>query len=449
MKCENCGNQLGANAIVCRVCNHNNTRRAVSQWRARRTGESEDPQSRPIMPRPTEPRITARKEIDANLLRFPASSRPAPGLRASQVMVENAEPASSPASSPAWREQVKEKVRIARERRQVDAPVLEVEAPAAPPLEKNPIVESALKRIHRTPQMLAIPVRGSGPTAQVVLWEAPGTSEAEELDEPSSSPESLPPIAPRAEERFRSEARPQAPPQPAPPAESPAKSVTSPVTDHAANTGTRTLLPKISPFAPTPKPEAKPQSKPDTVTLSPRSKQSQNFQNPQSPQHQSSAKPTTTEIIEMGYTANRTRTYVAKPVTLWVRTLAAGCDFEVVATAYLPLFGAFATLNTTYGVESLFVMGVLLAACVFSYQLVTLLIAGRTFGMAMLRLQLVNTDDDQLPVTRRQRMLRAWAATIAFCCPPLNLLITKLNYLERSLPDLISGTTIAASVARR
>lgn len=437
MKCENCGNELGASAIICRVCNHNNTRRAVSQWRARRTGELEDPQSRPITPRVTEPRITPRKEIDANLLRFPASSRPAPGLKTAQVMVGNAESASPPA----WREQVKEKVRMARERRQVDAPAmpaLEDETQAAQ-LEQNPIVESALKRIRRAPhahQMLAIPVRGSGSTAQVVLWQDPGVPNAEEEpDEPASPPESLPPIAPRAEERLRSEVHPQ--PQPA-------KSPANPVAP--ANAEAKILLPKISPFAPTPKPEPKPQSKPDTVTLSPRLKQSHI---PQSPQSQSSAKSTTTEIIEMTYPGNRTRTTTAKPETLWVRTLAGGCDFEVIATAYLPLFGSFATLNTTYGIESLFVMGVLLSACVFSYQLVTLLVAGRTFGMAMLRLQLVNTDDDQLPVTRRQRMLRAWAATIAFCCPPLNLLITKLNYLERSLPDLVSGTSIAASVARR
>ncbi len=429
MKCENCANELAANAIICRLCNHNNARRAVSQWRARRTGELEEPPSRQITPRATEPRIKPRREIDANLLRFPASSPTAAAFKTSSVTLESLEPA------PAWREQVKEKVRMARERRLQDAPAMEREAEEAP-LEQNPIVESALKRIRRAPQMLAIPVRGSGPTAQVVLWQDPA---AEEEADMGALPQTSSPIAPRAEDRFRSEVRPQPRPRPAEPPRTPAK-ITTPVADRPANAGTRTLLPKINPFAPARKPEPKPQSKPDTVTLSPRTK---------TPPHRAGAKSTETEIIEMSYAANRPRMPAAKPATLWLRTLAGGCDFEVIATAYLPLFGAFATLNTTYGVESLFVMAVLVWACVFSYQLVTLLIAGRTFGMAMLRLQLVNTDDDQLPVTRRQKMLRAWAATIAFCCPPLNLLITKLNYPERSLPDLVSGTTIAGFVARR
>jgi hypothetical protein len=132
----------------------------------------------------------------------------------------------------------------------------------------------------------------------------------------------------------------------------------------------------------------------------------------------------------------------AKPATLWLRTLAGACDFEIIATAFLPLFGAYATLNTKVSIESFFVMAVLMGACVFIYQLVTLLIAGRTFGMALLGLNLVNTDDDEQPVTRRQKMLRAWAATFASLLLPLNWFITRLNRAHRSLPDLVSGTTI-------
>jgi hypothetical protein len=426
MKCENCGNELSANAIICRACNHNNARSAVSQWRARRTGELEPPPSRQITPRTSEPRIVPRKdtkEIDDNLLRFPASSRPAPGFKTAPAQSAEA------AAMPAWREQVKEKVRLARERRHAeeepDVPVSE------PPLEKNPIVESALKRIRRTPQVLAVPVRGPGPTAQVALWQADETDE-DTFDTPSQP---QPPIAPRAEERLRTRPAPLAHPPAAPVAERPAPD--------APPAQPKVILPKINPFAPTPKPDAPPAAKPATVTLTPRTRpagSSGSLGGNSGPRGS-----TPTEIIEMTHAVNRMAPPQAKPATLWLRTLAGACDFEVIATAYLPLFGAFATLDTTYGVESLFVMAVLLAACAFAYQVVTLLIAGRSFGMAMLRLRLVNTDDDQLPVTRRQKMLRAWAATIAFFCPPLNLLITRLNYPQRSLPDLISGTTIVSS----
>lgn len=152
-----------------------------------------------------------------------------------------------------------------------------------------------------------------------------------------------------------------------------------------------------------------------------------------------------TEIIEMPQVVSQWAVPEARPATVWLRTMAGACDFELIASAYLPLFGAYATLNTSLGTEAFFVMLVLLTTLVFIYQLATLLVADRTTGMAMLDLRLVNTDDDEMPVTRRQKMLRAWAATIAFLCPPLNLLITRLNHPNRSLPDLISGTTIVGN----
>jgi hypothetical protein len=43
-------------------------------------------------------------------------------------------------------------------------------------------------------------------------------------------------------------------------------------------------------------------------------------------------------------------------------------------------------------------------------------------------------------VTRRQRLLRAWASTIALLLPPLNLLVRATTAQHLSLPDLISKT---------
>ena len=77
---------------------------------------------------------------------------------------------------------------------------------------------------------------------------------------------------------------------------------------------------------------------------------------------------------------------------------------------YLPIFGAYATLDTSLGRESFFVMLVLLSTATFFYQTLMLMLAGRTTGMALLNLELLNTDDDSLPVTRRQKMLRAIVA---------------------------------------
>jgi uncharacterized RDD family membrane protein YckC len=128
--------------------------------------------------------------------------------------------------------------------------------------------------------------------------------------------------------------------------------------------------------------------------------------------------------------------------------MAGACDFEIVMIAYLPIFGSYAVLNNSFRTvsspvnESTFIMLALLSAIACIYQMITLLFAGRTFGMAMLNLTLLNTDDESLPVTRWQKLLRALASTIVFVCVPLYL-VAWLNPSRRSLPDLISGTTVA------
>src|SRR5262249_51550566 len=266
----------------------------------------------------------------------------------------------------------------------------------------------------------------------------------EEKAKPSSYPQSLPPIAPRVEERFITP--PKAQPVP--------KRTTKPLADRPTSPPTRTLTPRSNPFMPSPKPEAKPRASGDSVTSAPLTWSSpepnRTEPNRTEPNREDAGKSSSstenpqveTEIIEMMYAVNQLPIPEAKPASLWLRILAGACDFEIIATAYLPLFGAYATLNTALGGGSIFLMGILMGVVVFIYQLAMLSIAGRTFGMAMLNLNLVNTDDDQMPVTRRQKMLRAWAATFAFLLPPINLMIMRLNRSNRSLPDLISGTTI-------
>src|SRR5262245_3085591 len=76
----------------------------------------------------------------------------------------------------------------------------------------------------------------------------------------------------------------------------------------------------------------------------------------------------------------------AEPALLYARLLAGVCDFEIVLTAFLLIFGSYATLNnaTSFGDDSRFLMALLLSAVVFIYQVVMLAFAGRTFGMALL-----------------------------------------------------------------
>ena len=124
--------------------------------------------------------------------------------------------------------------------------------------------------------------------------------------------------------------------------------------------------------------------------------------------------------------------------------LAGVCDFEIVLVAFLLLFGAYATSNNadSFAYGSRFLMGLTLSAVVFTYQIVMLALAGRTFGMALLKLNLVNAGDESLPVTFWQKLLRASVATIVFICFPLYL-IAWFSGSRRTLPDLVSGTTVA------
>jgi uncharacterized RDD family membrane protein YckC len=149
----------------------------------------------------------------------------------------------------------------------------------------------------------------------------------------------------------------------------------------------------------------------------------------------------TTQVIEMPPAVSELTDDPALPATLWLRTLAAACDYEIVALAYLPIFGAYAMFNTSLGGDAFFILLFLLSAIVILYQIISLLFADRTFGMALLNIRLVNRLDKKTPITRWQKLLRAWGATIAFFFPPLNILVMHSNNLNLSLPDLISGTS--------
>jgi uncharacterized RDD family membrane protein YckC len=154
-----------------------------------------------------------------------------------------------------------------------------------------------------------------------------------------------------------------------------------------------------------------------------------------------------TLVIEIAQATEPLLPPEAEPAPLWARAMAGACDFEIIMAAYLPIFGSYAKLTESFRAgssffnESSLIMLLLLSAIAFIYQMVMLGFAGRTFGMAMLNLTLLNTADESLPVTHWQRILRALTSTIVFICVPLHI-FTRLTRSRRSLPDLISGTTV-------
>lgn len=147
-----------------------------------------------------------------------------------------------------------------------------------------------------------------------------------------------------------------------------------------------------------------------------------------------------TLVIEVPRVLESASSRRGEKASFWVRTLAAGCDLEIVALAFLPVFASYAGLNTSLETETLLVLLLLFSLLTFFYYGITLSLAGRTYGMAILNLRLVSTSDESGEVSRRQRLLRAWSATIAFLLPPINLLASLSNGRGLSFPDLVSGT---------
>lgn len=488
MNCENCGHALAGGAIICRECKHNNALRRVGETRARRvTTEIPDAPARRVAPFAAPPRAENRTS--------PAKVQPIrPLAQTAPTLV--AEDELELRQYPPWRAQLKEKVRQARERRQPDEPE---RAPSLDEtqLDANPLVESALKRLQRSdylptgqplprivrrgaqaaaladdefeaspapepkpapkPELKPAP-RAQSPTSPLLprrtdpfnyqppaspAAERPAINRAESRDTKTSAlrpaTPSVTPMTARAESKLESKSAPRAETKTAPQLELKR-------TEQLAPGAARITLPTADkrphaapPNSPAPSvPAAEPIADADATLATPPRQPIATQIIGLTPATQSAPEPELPPFV-------LAPTREAQTATVWVRTLAGACDFEVVCASYLPLFASYATLDTSLGSESLAIMLLLLATITFCYQLLTLNIAGRTFGMAMLNLHLLNREDATQPPTRRQRFVRALGATVAFLCPPLNLLFMHLNRERRSLPDLCSQTTIIES----
>jgi uncharacterized RDD family membrane protein YckC len=379
MKCERCGNELIGAAIVCRACNHNNALHRRLAWRRIEPRHSQSTPPRASGPPAESPTIIPRKDADVNLLHFPSAlNRRAEAAPARQTVAES-DPKT--VDNPPWRAELKERVRRIKEKRATSKITAPNSSPAQSPRaqvgeakpNRNPIVESALKRI-----------RWASHEARRLGDEATGRLG----DFSQSRPVAQSPSRPVA----------QSPSRPVPPSLRPSASP-----------------PQIStsePSASGPLPGA-------------------------ADKHVETRAPEITQSLE-------TPRLEAEPALLYARLLAGVCDFEIVFTAFLLIFGSYATLNNgaSFGDESRLWMALLLSAVVFIYQVVMLAFAGRTFGMALLKLNVVNSGGASLPVKPWRKMLRASAATIVFIFFPLYL-TAWLNASRRTLPDLLSGTTVA------
>jgi uncharacterized RDD family membrane protein YckC len=409
MKCEKCGIELNGATIVCRACKHNNAMHRVSAWRAKRSVALQD-ESSGVNTSPTSSSRQSYPSVEAetNLLQFPVLPE-----SKQQQGTDSGVASETDSVVPPWRAKLKERVREAREKRLSEQTSDDKDKLAGHP---NPIVAAALNRIQRpAPAATTRPVR-SGALA---------TALAKEI-EPDRAIKSSPAPKPAAK-----------------------VATTKPETETQTETKTQRTPRNVTEFKVRQESKYKTNQKnitslarERTATTQPRSSERDYRKAYARPTIIRTRKHIKTQIIEIpDFLSDDDADQTPNSPSLWVRTLAGACDFELIATAYLPIFAAYVSLNDSLGSEDSIILFILLAAITFLYQAVSLFIADRTCGMAVLRMRLVKTDDEEQPVSRGQKFIRALAATIAFLCPPLNLLVMRLNSRRLTLPDLISRTS--------
>jgi uncharacterized RDD family membrane protein YckC len=389
-------------AIICRTCNHNNALHKKQAWRRPEPRHNQSTQSRASGPMTELPTISPRKDNDVNLLHFPSAlnKRTAHGqaqaarqtTAARLDMDESQSQSSQTGAYPPWRDELKERVRRIKEKRATSEIAAPNSSPAQPSraqagetkLGRNPIVEAALNRLRWASR------------------EKEGRRDRETEGRRDGGTE---------DGRSRMEDR----------------DPRSSILDPRSSVLRLSVLPSRS------------SSKTSTVTST--GKGPAGAPDKQADKQSDKQVKARVSDIARAYEPSTPKT---DPAPIYARLLAGVCDFEIVFLAFLLIFGAYATSNdaTSFAYGSRVLMALLLSAVVFTYQIVMLAFAGRTFGMALLKLNLVNAGDEGRPVTFWQKLLRASAATIVFICFPLYL-TAWFSASRRTMTDLVSGTTVA------
>ena len=186
MKCENCGIEMRPAARICHECQYNHLlKRKMGSRQPPAPEEPKGPKEstgravqapRPIIRRRSSgelPETAATTTPEDNLIRFPYT-------HGSGVTEDSGSTVDS--QLPEWRQRVRDKVREAREKRGGEAGMGSPRTvPDEVSTDRNPLVESALKRIKRaTPSVTPLPVGNRAAASAAKAFEV-------EIDEDSVS----------------------------------------------------------------------------------------------------------------------------------------------------------------------------------------------------------------------------------------------------------------------
>ncbi len=141
---------------------------------------------------------------------------------------------------------------------------------------------------------------------------------------------------------------------------------------------------------------------------------------------------------------------ILEAASLKSRIAAAVIDAEVIAFSFLPIIAVYAFLGGSASAVSLTGLLSLTAILTAVYFFVTYALAGRTIGMAILKLHLASlkpvaeTTDTTSTVsfTFQQAAARAFGGTLSLLLFPLNVFCITRNYDRLGISDYLSGTQI-------
>ena len=125
-----------------------------------------------------------------------------------------------------------------------------------------------------------------------------------------------------------------------------------------------------------------------------------------------------------------------------MRALASVIDLAIIVLSDLPFLTAFTFFEAEFNRWSLYLLAAIAVATIFSYHLLTIAISGRTSGMALCKLRIVDAASECVPPTLAQAFGRAFGATLSLLLLPINLLVILLSLERLSLSDYLSSTII-------
>jgi uncharacterized RDD family membrane protein YckC len=466
MKCEKCDKELAGAAVICRGCGYNNALQGISN-RRQRLATTSVADRRPSAP-----------PQDATLIQFPVSAGNG-GTRGATQAESN---------EPDWRMQVKEKVRESRTKRgQEEAATVARSGNGSSSPITNPFVQAAVSRIRRA---VPAPPRGVAhnmqATARAIEYhEEPHAVPQRQAPEPQRSHELVltPEVQreprtqplPRLEARLEARVLPQPVEAPAPvdfeaiPETEPAPIFVEQA--HAELSQPAVSIPQYLEPPPMPFPAPTIEIEPATVAAESvvtqvavpvfipeiQTKPAYVFKRDvvretaritDQPFDDIDEEIDNGKIISIDEVAEQRIDRLPKwepsrtPASLHRRILAGGIDFEIVALSFLPFFSFFAVLDSGLSPRTLLMMGGSAVGLIFLYQFLMLLVAGRTCGMAMLKLDLTDVRGDCMALKRGRVFARAIGATLGVLLTPINLALVLSSSHRRSLADRFSGSIV-------